>query len=78
MTMKQDVQTQNDFLPTCTLGRFYIIYNGVLYGELFKTLDILNKGYACLHIDNSSILINFVWNQNLLIRNRVHLLSLKI
>ena len=59
MLMTQDVQTQTDFLPTCTTDRFYSIYNGGMYGELSKILDILNSGYGCLHVDNSLILINF-------------------
>ena len=59
MLMTQDVQTQTDFLPTCTIDRFYSIYNGGMYGELSKILDILNSGYGCLHVDNSLILINF-------------------
>ena len=29
MIMTQDVQTETDFLPTCTIDRFYSIYNGV-------------------------------------------------
>ena len=53
------VQTQIDFLPTCTIDRFYRIYNGGLYGELSKILDILHSGYGCLNDDNSLILINF-------------------
>ena len=59
MIMTQDVQTQTDFLPTCTINRFYSIYKGGMYGELSKLLDILNSGYGCLHVDNSLILINF-------------------
>ena len=59
MIMAQDVQTQTDFLPTCTIGRFYSIYNGGMYGELSKKLDILNSGSGCLHVDNSLILLNF-------------------
>ena len=59
MLMTQDVQTQTDFLPTCTIDRFYSIYNGGMYGELSKILDILNSGYGCLHVDNSLILIFF-------------------
>ena len=51
------VQTQTDFLPTCTVDRFYRIYNGVLYGELSKILDILNSGYGFLYVENSLILI---------------------
>ena len=53
------VQTQTNFLPTCTIDRFYSIYNGGLYGELSKILDILNSDYGCLNVDNSLILINF-------------------
>ena len=53
------VQTQTEILPTCTIDRFYSIYNGGIYSELSKTLDILNSGYDCLHVDNSLILINF-------------------
>ena len=53
------VQTQADFLPNCTIDRFYSIYNGGLYGELSKITDILNSGYGCLNVDNSFILINF-------------------
>ena len=53
----KSVQTQTDFLPTCTIDRFYSIYNGSLYGEFSKILDILNSGYGCLHVDNSLILI---------------------
>ena len=30
------VQTETDFLPTCTIDSFYSIYNGGLYGELSK------------------------------------------
>ena len=59
MLMTQDVQTQTDFLPTCTIDGFYSIYNGGMYGELSKKLDILNCGYGCLHVDNSLILTNF-------------------
>ena len=59
MIMTQDVQTQTDFLPTCTIDRFYSIYKGGMYGELSKILDILNSGYGCLHVDNSLTLINF-------------------
>ena len=36
MIMTQDVQTQTDFLPTCTIDRFYSIYNGGMYGEFSK------------------------------------------
>ena len=53
------VQTQTNFLPTCTVDRFYSFYNGGLYGELSKIFDILNSGYGCLHGDNSLIFINF-------------------
>ena len=53
------VQSQTDFLPDCTIDRFYSIYNGGLYGELSKLLDILNSGYGCLNVDNSLILLNF-------------------
>ena len=53
------VQTQTDFLPNCTIDRFYSIYNGGLYGELSKILDILNSGYGCLNVDNRLILLNF-------------------
>ena len=59
MIMTKDVQTQTDFLPTCTIDRFYSIYNVGMYGELSKILDILNSGCGCLHVDNSLILINF-------------------
>ena len=59
MIMTQDVQTQTDFLHTCTIERFHSIYNGGMYGELSKILDILNSGYGCLHVDNSLFLINF-------------------
>ena len=59
MLMTQDIQTQTDFLPTCTIDRFFSIFIGVMYGELSIILDILNSGYGCLHIDNSLILINF-------------------
>ena len=55
----KSVQTQIDFLPAYTIDRFYYIYNGDLYGELSKTLDILNSSYGCLHVHNSLILINF-------------------
>ena len=53
------VQTQTDFLPTCTIDRFYSIYYVGLYAEISKILDILNSGYGSLHVDNSLILINF-------------------
>ena len=53
------VQTQTEFLPTCTIDRFYSTYNGGLYGELSKIFDILSSGYGCLNVDNSLILINF-------------------
>ena len=46
MIMTQDVQTKTDFLPTCTIDRFYSIYNGGMYGELSKILEILNSGYG--------------------------------
>ena len=59
MIMKQDVQKQTDFFLSCTIERFYVIYNGGMYGEFSKILDILNSGYGCLHVDNSLILINF-------------------
>ena len=57
--MTQHVQTQTDFLPTCTIDRFYSIYIVGMYGELSKILDMLNSGYGCLHVDNILILINF-------------------
>ena len=59
MILTQDVQTQTDFLPICTIDRFCSIYNGGMYGELSKILVILFSGYGCLHVDNSLILINF-------------------
>ena len=59
MIMTQDVQTQTDFLPTCTINRFFSIYNDGMYGEFSKILDILNSGYVCLHVDNILIMINF-------------------
>ena len=55
----KSVQTQTEFLPTCTIDRFYSSFSGGLYGEFSKILDILNRGYCCLHVDNSLILINF-------------------
>ena len=55
--MTQYVQTKTDFLPTCILKRLYSIYNGGMYGELSKMLDILNSGYGCLQVDDSLILI---------------------
>ena len=58
------IQSQNDFLPTCTIDRFYSICNGGLYGEFSKILDILNSGYGCLHVDNSLTLINFNMKSN--------------
>ena len=58
MIMTQDVQTQTDFLPTCTIERFYSIYNGGMYGKLSKILDIINSCYGCLHVDISLILIS--------------------
>ena len=73
MIMTQDVQTQTNFLPTCTIDRFYSIYNGGKYGELSKILDILNSGYGWLHTDNSFLSIN----RNLLFNNCLVLLSLK-
>ena len=59
MIMTQDVQTQTDFLPTCTINRIYSIYNGGMYCELSKILDTLNSGYGCLHVDNSLIFDKF-------------------
>ena len=58
MIMTQDAQTQIEFLPTCTIERLYSIYNGGMYGELSKILDILICGYGCWQVDNSLILIN--------------------
>ena len=51
--LTNSVQTQTDFLPTCAIDRFYSIYNGGLYGDFSKILDILNSGYGCLNVDNS-------------------------
>ena len=59
MIMKQYVHMQTDFLPTCTIERFYSIYNGGMYRKFSKIIDILNIGYGCLNGDNSLILINF-------------------
>ena len=59
MIVTQDIQRQTDFLPTCTIESFYSIYNGGMYGERSKILDILFSAYGCLHVDNSLILINF-------------------
>ena len=59
MILTQGVQTQTDFLPICTIDRYYSIYNGGMYGELSKILVIFFSGYGCLHVDNSLILINF-------------------
>ena len=53
------LQNQTEFLPTCTVDRYYSIYNGGLYGEFSKILDIINSGYVCLDVDNSLIMINF-------------------
>ena len=53
------VQSQTDFLPTCTIDRFYSNYNGGLYNELSKILDFLNSGHGSLNVDNSLILINY-------------------
>ena len=57
--LTNSVQTQTDFLPTCTIDRFFSNYNGGLYGELSRILDVLNSGYGCLSVYNSLILINF-------------------
>ena len=59
MMTTQDVQTETDILPTCTIDRFYSIYNDGVYGELCKILDILNSGGGCWLDDNSLILISF-------------------
>ena len=59
MIVTQDVQTQTDFLPTCTIDSFFSNYNDGMYGELSKILDKLNIGYGCLHVDNILIMINF-------------------
>ena len=34
------VQTQTEFLPTCTIDRFCNIYNGGLYGASSNILDV--------------------------------------
>ena len=59
MIMTQAARTQTDFLPTCTIDRFYSIYNGGVYVELSKKLHLLNSGYGCLHVKRSLVLINF-------------------
>ena len=46
------VQTQTDFLPTCTIDKFYNTYDGGLYGAFSKILDILNRRYGFLHVDS--------------------------
>ena len=38
--LTNSVQTQTVFLTTCTIDRFYSIYNGCLYAEFSKILDI--------------------------------------
>ena len=53
------VQTQTDNLTTFTIDRMYSNYNGGLYGENSEILETFNGGCGCLHVDNSSILINF-------------------
>ena len=53
------VKTETDFLPNCMIDSCYSIYNGDLYGELSKILDILNSCNGCLNVDNSLIFINF-------------------
>ena len=53
------VETQTDFLPTFTIDRFYINYNGVLYDKFSRILDLLNTCHVCLHVDITLILINF-------------------
>ena len=40
MIITQDVQTQTDFSANCTIERFNSIYNGGMYGECSKILDI--------------------------------------
>ena len=53
------VQTQTDFLLTRTIDRLYSIFNGGLYGKLFKILHTLNMGVGRLHVDISLLLIIF-------------------
>ena len=53
------VQAQTGYLPTCTIDRFYSIYNGGLYGEFSNVLDILNSGSGCFYVDNSLVSIIF-------------------
>ena len=77
MIMTQDVQTQTDFLPTYSIEWSYSIYNGGMYVELSKILDILNSGYGCLHVDNSLILMKFDMELKSFINNCLVLLSLK-
>ena len=57
--MTQNVQTQTEFLPTCTIHRFYSIYNGGPYGQLSKIFYILNSGFGCLLVDKNLAFTNF-------------------
>ena len=40
MIMTQDFQPATEFFPTYTIDRIFSIYNGGVYGEFSKELDI--------------------------------------
>ena len=58
-TVKENVQVQTDFLPTCTFNRFLSTYQNSSYAEFSKIIDIIISGYGSLNVDNENVKCNF-------------------
>ena len=61
--VKQNVQTQTDFVPLLTNQRFVEIYYNEHYAEFSKIIDIILSGYGSLNVDSETLFVKFEFEQ---------------
>ena len=59
--VKQNVQTQTDFVPLLT--GFVEIYYNEHYAEFPKIIDIILSGYGSLNVDSETLFVKYVFEQ---------------
>ena len=61
--VKQNFQTQTEFVPFLTNQRFVEIYYNEHYAEFSKIIDIILSGYGSLNVDSETLFVIFVFEQ---------------
>ena len=61
--VKQNVQTQTDFIPFLTNQRFVEIYYNEQYAEFSKIIDIILSGYGSLNVESETLIVKIEFEQ---------------